>query len=211
MLNGVGDIVCVTPALEALKERYPGAKLSLIPPAPARPGRRQSRGGRGDRVRQGSLARRLAFLRDIRHRFDLWVDLHTPTFNTMTSNRRNFLRNALLMRWSGAPYRRGYAVAQLASHLTHPLPVPDESRLRVENVVALTLALAWPRAGRAYPKRFPVTGEERCWAEGALAAEGRRRVALFFGTGSPRTSGPRLTRRSSPTSSSSGFPIATWS
>jgi heptosyltransferase-2 len=182
----------VTPALEALKERYPGARLAMM----IRPHLRElvDRNPAVDEViafGQGSIGRRLAFLREVRRRrFDLWVDLHTPTFNTVTSNRRNFARNALLMRLSGARFRRGYAVPELARHLTHPLPVPAQARLRVENVVALTLALAWPRTDRPYPKRFAIAAEERAWAQQALPDDGLR-VALFFGTRQPANAWPR--------------------
>jgi len=141
---------------------------------------------------QGSIAKRLAFLRDMRRcRFDLWVDLHTPTFNTMTGNRRHFVRNAWLMRLSGARYRRAYAVPQLAGRLTHPLPVPDDARLRAENVVPLSLALAWPRAGRAYPKRLYFSGAARDWARAALPDAATPRIALFFGSRQPAKLWPR--------------------
>lgn len=187
MLNGVGDIVCVTPALDALRERYPEAQISLM----VRPHLRslvETNPAVHDVIAFGSggLLARFAFLREVRRRrFDLWVDFHTPTFNTVTSNTRHFVRNAFLMRWSGARFRRAYASKPLAHHLTHPLPVPPELELRNLNVAALTLALGWPQAGRAYPKKFPVAAEERAWAAQALASTQRPRVGLFFGTRQP--------------------------
>ena len=30
MINGIGDIICVTPALQALRARYPDAEISVI-------------------------------------------------------------------------------------------------------------------------------------------------------------------------------------
>jgi ADP-heptose:LPS heptosyltransferase len=191
MLNGVGDIVCVTPAVEALKARYPDARLSIM----IRPHLRDlvERNPAVDEViafGQGSIGRRLSFLREMRRRrFDLWVDLHTPTFNTMTSNRRNFVRNALLMRLSGSKYRRAYAVPELARHLTHPLAVPEAARLRADNVVDLTLALAWPEPGRPHALSFTLLPAERTWAEGELPGSGPR-VALYLGTRQPSKAWP---------------------
>ena len=100
MLNGIGDIVCVSPVFEALKRRYPAARLTIIM-------RLHLRGlveGSAfvDDVLFYETARpwqRVVFMaRANRRRFDLWVDLHVPTFNTMSSNRRDFLRNAWLLR-----------------------------------------------------------------------------------------------------------------
>lgn len=187
MLNGVGDIVCVTPALDALSDRFPGARISVM----VRP-------HLADLVRDlpavweiipfgsGSLTQRLAFLRTIRRRrFDLWIDFHTPTFNTVGSNTRHFVRNALLMRWSGAKFRRAYASKPLARHLTHPLPVPGDEALRHLNVVNLTLPLAWPEPGRRYAKRSALTPDDQAWARNALKAVAGPRVGLFFGTRQP--------------------------
>lgn len=187
MLNGVGDIVCVTPALDALRDRFPGARISVM----VRP-------HLADLVRDlpavsevipfgsGGLTQRLAFLRTIRRRrFDLWIDFHTPTFNTVGSNTRHFVRNAFLMRWSGARFRRAYASKPLARHLTHPLPVPSREALQDLNVVRLTLALGWPEPDRIYPKRLAVTPEDRAWARSALASMPVPRVGLFFGTRQP--------------------------
>jgi ADP-heptose:LPS heptosyltransferase len=128
----------------------------------------------------------LTFLREIRRRrFDLWIDFHTPTFNTAGSNTRHFLRNAFLMRWSGATFRRAYASKPLARNLTHPLPVPAREALRSLSVVRLTLALTWPAPGRDYAKRLPVAPEDQDWARTALSSSGTPRVGLYFGTRQP--------------------------
>ena len=200
MLNGVGDILCASPALEALRDRYPTAHLTVM----VRPHLRGlvEANPAVDEVLafgSGSLGRRLAFLRELRRRrFDLWVDLHTPTFNTVTGNTRHFVRNAFLMRWSGARFRRAYASRPLAGHLTHPLPCPDDAQLSALNVVDLTLALAWPRTDREYRKRLGITPGDRRWALEALP-EGPRRIGLYFGSRQPAKLWPaasmvRLTR-----------------
>jgi len=187
MLNGVGDIVCCLPALAALKDRYPRARLIAIV-RPHLVGLVQSNPAVDGILPFGSssLGARFAFLHAVRReRFDLWVDLHTPTFNTVTSQTRHLLRNALLMRWSGARFRRAYAAGPLRPWLTHSVAVPSEARLREASVVELTLALAWPRADRSYEKRFPVTAIDAAWAGVALPDSCMRRIGLYFGTRQP--------------------------
>jgi ADP-heptose:LPS heptosyltransferase len=187
MLNGVGDIVCVTPALEALSERFPEARISaMVRPHLCALVRHLPSVHDVIPFGSGSVATRLAFLREIRRRrFDLWIDFHTPTFNTVGSNTRHFLRNAFLMRWSGARFRRAYASRPLARHLTHPLPVPGREALRDMNVARLTLALSWPDPSRDYRKRIPVTVDDRAWAQSALVQAPAPRVGLYFGTRQP--------------------------
>ena len=186
MLNGVGDILCTTPALEALKDRYPSARLVMM----VRPHLRDlvESNPAVDEVLcfgSGSLRERVAFVRGLRRqRLDLWVDLHAPTFNTVTGNTRHFLRNALLMRWSGARFRRAYASGPLRRHLTHPLPHPTQTELREMNLVDLTLPLAWPQPGRIYRKRLTLTAQDREWARRALPARGRY-IGLYFGSRQP--------------------------
>ena len=184
MLNGIGDILCVTPTLEALKERYPEARITMMI-------RQHLRA-----LVEGSpfvdelifydtstLWKRLVFLRKIRkQRFDLWVDLHVPTFNTVSSNERDFFRNAMLMRASGSTYQLAYAVPQLKPYLSHPVPIPQGEKLTKVNIVDTTLALINPEPDRRYLKHIPVSEVERAWAENILPPTERPRIALFFGS-----------------------------
>lgn len=184
MINGIGDIVCVTPALEALKARYPNAQLSVI----VRPHLRALLEGNPsvDQVLSyevGGWWRRMAYLIALRReRFDLWVDLHMPTFNTVSSNSRDFLRNALLLRAAGARFRLAYAVPALAPHLTHGIPLPDDTSLRSENIVHTTVALIDPAARLRYRKRVPITLADRDWAARELPDSKDPRIGLFFGS-----------------------------
>lgn len=201
MLNGVGDIVAASPALEALHARYPQASITAMV-RPHLRGLVEGNPAVSDVLPfgSGSLLDRLRFLQALRkRRFDLWVDLHTPTYNTMTSNTRHFLRNAFLMRFAGARFRRAYASPGLVRHLTHPLPEPTLEELQRLNIVELTLPLAWPQPGRTYRKHFTVVPGDRKWAADALPGD-TRRIGLYFGTRQPAKLWPQssvatLTRR----------------
>ena len=184
MLNGIGDILCVTPALEALRGRYPRSRISMM----IRPHLSSLLDGNpavDDFVfyPPGAPWRKLPFVREARaKRFDLWVDLHAPTFNTVSSNARDFRRNALLMRLAAPRYRLGFALPPLRAHLTHAVPVPDADALTRTNIVHTTLSLVQPDAGFASRKRIPVSDADRAYAAAALPAEPERYVALFFGS-----------------------------
>lgn len=184
MINGIGDIICVTPALEALKTSYPDSEISVI----VRPHLHDLIAGNPyvSRVlayEVGATWKRLAYLLKLRReKFDLWVDLHAPTFNTMSSNRRDFLRNSLLMRASGARYRLAYALPALVPHLTHAATIPDDATLKSENIVDTTVALIDRAARGRYRKRVPTSDADRRWAANLLPPTQVPRLALFFGS-----------------------------
>lgn len=187
MINGIGDIVCVTPAIESVRRRYPTADLAVI----VRPHLAGLLAGSPfvDRVFEyevGAPWRRLAYLYRLRReRFDLWVDLHMPTFNTVSSNARDLRRNALLAAASGSRYRLGYAHPALGRRLTHPVPVPSEERLRTENIVDTTTSLIHPDDVGKYRKHVPVTDADRRWAAEHFPQTQEPRIALFFGSRQP--------------------------
>ncbi len=184
MLNGIGDIVCVSPVFEALKHRYPAARLTIIM-------RSHLRG-----LVEGSAfvddvlfyetarpwQRIVSMARANRRRFDLWVDLHVPTFNTMSSNRRDFLRNAWLLRVARPRFAAAYATPELRSLLSHPVPVPSERALRTTSIVRTTLDIVTRGAAARFGKQVPVSATEREWAERALAGGDALRIGLFFGS-----------------------------
>jgi|GEM_PF-2627418 len=188
MINGIGDTVCVTPAVAALRENYPDAELTMIvrPPIndlivgiPAI-----------DRIihyeTKKGLVRRLSFFWHVyRERFDLWVDLHVPTYNTTYSNDHNFLRNSILMRAASARFRLGYDVPQLSPHLTHRVPVPTNSELQHVNIITTTLAIVSPPPGKQFQKQISIGENDRKWVEDQLPPSGRTRIALFFGSEQP--------------------------
>lgn len=184
MLNGIGDIVCVSPAISALKQRYPAARFTAL----IRPHLRCLLDGspniddfvfyETDRPWQRPL-----FMWNIyRRRFDLWVDLHVPTFNTVSSNQRDFRRNAWLMRASDARFRRAFAVPELAPYLSHPVAMPSADDLTSVNIVDMTLRLADVGPSVRLPKHVPVTQVVRAWALAQLPTRRSPRIGLFFGS-----------------------------
>ncbi|MCG3187142.1 MAG: hypothetical protein IOMNBAOH_01739 [Rhodocyclaceae bacterium] len=184
MINGIGDIICATPAMACLKERYPEARLAVI----VRPHLRKLIEGHAvvDRVIDYEIGphwRRLLFLwRMRREHFDLWVDLHTPTFNTVSSNRRDFLRNAFIMMAAGARYRLAYALPAMRPWLTHPVPIPSKAQLRSDNIADTTSDLVDPNARGRHRKFVAISETDRRWANFRLPIIGVPRIALFFGS-----------------------------
>jgi heptosyltransferase-2 len=184
MLNGIGDILCVTPALAALRARYPRSRISAM----IRPHLSSLLDGNpavDDFVfyPPGAPWRKAPFVRDARaRRFDLWVDLHAPTFNTVSSNARDFRRNAMLMRLAAPRYRLGFALPELRPHLTHAVPVPDADTLTRTNIVHTTLSLVQPESRGSPRKHIPVSDADRAYAAAALSGVPSDYVALFFGS-----------------------------
>ena len=169
--NWVGDAVMSVPALQALRERYPAARISilarswvaglygsenfcdeLIP-------YETPRGWRGLAEKHGIAAR-------LHGRFDCAILL------------QNAFEAAALVRWAGIPTRIGYARDGRAWLLSHPIPVP---------VVGET-----PRHQRFYYlellKRARLIGEYdtsepiRLRGAAVLAARGRERLQAAFGS-----------------------------
>lgn len=117
MVNGIGDTICVTPAIEALRQKYPDAELTVI----IRPRIVPLVSGNPNiddvivyDTGNGVRKRLEFFVALIQKRIDLWVDLHVPTFNTTSSNRRDYFRNSIMMRIARPVYRVGYAAPGLA-------------------------------------------------------------------------------------------------
>jgi ADP-heptose:LPS heptosyltransferase len=184
MLGEIGDLLVATPALHALKQRYPGARLALIV-------RRQladlvqANPDVDELLLYDSRSRwsKAAFLVRLRlRRWDLWVDLHTPTFNTWNSNDQLFRRNRWFMRAAHARFRRGFAMPPIERELTHPEPLPDVATLRSENIVATTLRLAGDPA--ASSKRLYLLPQANVWAKDFRYRHGLADtpvIGLFFG------------------------------
>jgi heptosyltransferase II len=170
--NWVGDAVMSIPALQALRERYPTARISIL----ARPwvaglyGREPfcdelipydaPRGWEGI----GEKRRMAATLRA--RRFDAAILL------------QNAFEAAALVRWAGIPLRIGYARDGRGWLLTHPIPAPlkDETP-RHQRFYYLELL---KRAGLI--ESYPADAAIRLHGASAAAAVGRERFERIFGS-----------------------------
>ena len=161
-LRLIGDVVFTTPAVHALKRRFPGSHLTYLVEASAAPIVALNpnidelivvprRGGPAGLARDLALARRLR-----RARYDLAIDFHGGP------------RSSLLAWLSGAPIRIGYEVVGRSWMYTRRVPRPRALRPRhsVENQWDLLAALGVPPPSRA---RNPVEMGVDPDAAGALA------------------------------------------
>ncbi len=178
----LGDVLLMTPALQALREHAPDAQITLL----VGPWSREIvvRQQALDHLRicafpgfqrapQGMLAPyRLLFstAREMRQgRYDLAFNL-----------RPDFWWGAALLYLAGIPRRVGYALQPGQPFLTHALPYPAPehaaiSNLRLVNAGLVALGyeeLAEPFTPQNYPMHFTPTTEERTWARERLRAEG---------------------------------------
>lgn len=187
MLGEIGDLIVTTPTLTQLRRLYPQARLRVI----VRQAMAQLLSANPDvdellLYDSRSKLTKAAFLAKLAlRRTDLWVDLHTPTFNTWNTNDEVFRRNRLFMRAAHPRFQLAFEMAPLRGRLSHPVPVPGEATLKAENIVDTTLRLVAAsglKPGRA--KRLDVTEADRAWARQTLQAaglDGQRCIGLFFG------------------------------
>ncbi|WP_367155683.1 glycosyltransferase family 9 protein [Methylomonas sp. HYX-M1] len=189
MLADLGDALVVTPALHALREKYPHAAITVIVRANVAP--LLSHNPHIDALliyrNDKAWGKYLLLWRLLGRRYDLWVDLHTPTFNTFCSNAEVFKRNAFLMRLAMPRYRAGFALAELAPFLTHPVPVPTDTELAGENIVDTTLRLLNQAGNRHYKKAFYLSDASRRRAAEVIEHEGLKPplIGFFFGSKQP--------------------------
>jgi heptosyltransferase III len=176
----IGDVLCITPSLRALRRAFPDAHLAVLVAENCRAvvegnpdvnevfayrrAKYQSRWL--DRLFSRDLLRVIREIR--RHRFDLAISMRRPYSNT----------NALLAYVSGAPWRLGYLAP--ASHRfrfflnlgKHP---EDKILHEVDSGLELLESIGVPRAGR----------ELTLHPEPAVQAQVRARLdAAGFGGGS---------------------------
>lgn len=175
----IGDVLCITPALRALRRAFPEAHLAVLVAENCRvvvegnpdvnevlAYRRAKYQSRWlDRLFSSDLLRVIREIR--RHRFDLAISMRRPYSNT----------NALLAYVSGAPWRLGYLAP--ASHRfrfflnlgKHP---EDKILHEVDSGLELLESFGVPRAGRELTLR----------PEPAVQAQVRARLdAAGFGGG----------------------------
>jgi heptosyltransferase-2 len=135
-----------------------------------------------------SALQKAAFLLRLRlRRWDLWLDLHTPTPNTFGSVDSIFRRNVIFMRAARSRYRVGFDQPALAPYLTHPVQSPTPEVLSAESIVRTTLRLV-PEAAEEHDKRLYLPPDLEAWSADFLRKNGleqSRIIGLFFGAKQP--------------------------
>jgi lipopolysaccharide heptosyltransferase II len=170
-LRQIGDVVFTTPAIHAIRDRFPDARICYVVEPAAAPVVHHN--PHLDEVivapRTGGLAgfrEDLALASRLRSgRFDLAVDFHGGP------------RASLLTWLSGAPMRIGYDVVGRSWMYTHRVDRPRELRPRhsVQNQFDLLLPLGIsPPDSASYPVQMPIDPE-------AAVAVGRRLARSGFG------------------------------
>lgn len=184
MLGEIGDVLVTTPTLAALRVLYPSAKITVIVRREMAPLLLHHPAVDALHIyRAPTVIHKGAFLLGLWFkRWDMWLDLHTPTFNTFGNIDTIFKRNALMLRFARTRFQVGFAVPRLSRHLSHPIPVPDHATLTSENIVDTTLRLVGGSQERA--KTLYVGDDERIWInewQQLNNPEGRTLQGLFFG------------------------------
>jgi ADP-heptose:LPS heptosyltransferase len=181
-LREIGDVVFTTPALRAVRQRFPGARISYLVEPLAAPVVASSR-----HVDELIVAPRASFVSDIRlglrlraRRYDLAIDFHGGP------------RASLLTWLSGAPRRIGYAVPGRGWMYTTRVPRPRELRPRhaVRNQWDLLTPVDVPAPGPdAYPVEMPVDPRAAAALTGRLESAGLpstgRLVVVHVSAGNP--------------------------
>jgi heptosyltransferase II len=163
--NWIGDVVMASPALHALRRRFPGAHLSVLASPSVVPALEGSPDL--DRLivleprRESGMAGRARLIRLLRReRFDLAI-LFQKAFE------------AAFLAWAAGISRRyGYATDGRSWLLTDHLAETDAVRARHHALVFLDLASAAGARNEDRSLRFPVTASDREGAARALGAVG---------------------------------------
>ncbi|WP_062266295.1 glycosyltransferase family 9 protein [Endozoicomonas arenosclerae] len=186
MLAEIGDILVTTPTIEEIKKLYPHAKLSVIIRKPIA---RLLEGNphidelilydNSNFLTKSQLLLRLLFIR-----IDLWVDLHTPTFNTVCSNDEIFARNHLIQRFARPKYSIGFCKSDNLSTHSHGLLFPDHQQMAEENIVSTTMRLVRKDyISSDSQKYFHLFEQDKLWALQNLPSSNEPFfLGIFFGS-----------------------------
>jgi len=181
-LREIGDVVFTTPALRAVRQRFPDARIAYLVEPLAAPVVASSR-----HIDELIVAPRASLASDIRlglrlraQRYDLAVDFHGGP------------RASLLTWLSGAPRRIGYAVRGRAWMYTTRVPRPRALRPRhaVENQWDLLTAIDVPAPSPAAdPVEMPVDPQAAAAVATRLSAAGlpatARLIVVHVSAGNP--------------------------
>lgn len=118
-IGNLGDILCALPAIQAVRDAYPNAKLTLVtsPGKRGMPGAQELLSGAQwlDHLVVyytediGTLRQRLAFIKQMRRsKFDVWIELSQDRTTLRTA-----FRNMLAARLAGARWAYGWRVSTI--------------------------------------------------------------------------------------------------
>jgi ADP-heptose:LPS heptosyltransferase len=190
-LWGIGDVILATPLLAELRDRFPGAEITLL----AKPHARELLAGSGlvDEVIAfdfpwTAFSEKYAPRRYDPSRFrELFRDLRARSFDVSLDARRD-LRSNIVAYLGGAARRIGYDFGGGSWLLTDVVPSGSQDGHRTDD----WLALLQPLLGETPPSRptvLRVTDDERTAARLQLRAVGilgdRRLVAIDAGSAAP--------------------------
>ena len=185
-LRQIGDVIFTTPALRALRQRFPDAHITyIVEPAAAPVVARNPH--INDVVVAPKKSPLLQLVSDLElartlqsSRYDLAIDFHGGP------------RSSLLTWLSGAPVRIGYQVAGRGWMYTRRVPRPRELRARhsVENQWDLLRALDFPDPDRsAFPVEMPIDPAASRSVDERLAhagiKNGDRLIVIHVSAGNP--------------------------
>jgi ADP-heptose:LPS heptosyltransferase len=198
-IGNIGDIVCALPAMRAVREAYPEARLTLLtsPGARGMPGASDVLRGADwiDEVRVyhtediDTHAKRAALLRELRSAsFDLWIDLP----NNLTSVSRQF-RDMIFARMTGVRWARGWRIDTLrwaAQAQSECLSFPNEVDRMLDTVRRLGIV---PRlVDFALPRSAPWDGTAH---QQRLVSAAQRKPLVAIAPGAKRTTNLWMTDR----------------
>jgi heptosyltransferase-2 len=190
----IGDVVLATPALRALRERFPDARVSLLGKSHAEEILRHS--GLVDEVIVFDLPWTSKTEKYAPRRYDAGalkalIDRLRSRHFDLTVDARMDLRSNVVTYLTGAPRRVGYDFGGGSFLLTDRVPADPDGKHRVDDWLELLKPLGI--TGRFEPL-LRVTTEERSQAAATLASSGivpgDRIIAIHGGASDPRRQWP---------------------